>query len=186
MVPGQGILLIEDNCFHRARWESRLAALDFRAFASVADLVAASPDIDRIVFLDYELEDGRTAEENARTLFKMGFRTIFITTAHDPGALEPIDGISGVVAKEPPAWLLPKDAIGEKFSKLSLEERKRLSALMDEEARRKLGRRLVEFQSRMWELPEIVVDSWERAIFEGVSDQDLINRIEESKSYASE
>jgi len=186
VTVNQGILLIEDNVFHRARWENRLASLEFRAFGTIEALVAASPDVDQIVFLDYELEDGRTAEENARKLFALGFQTVFITTAHDPGVLEPIPGISGVVSKEPPAWLLPENAIGEKFSKLTLEERKRLGAIMDEAARQKMKQRLLEFQNEMLRLPEIVVNCWERAIFEGVSDQDLKKRIEDSWSYASE
>lgn len=104
------VYLIDDCHFNRAHWEKRLGHLNFRAFASVDEaarhLGEAPLSENALIFLDYELQDGSDPARNAERVLSLGFRTLFITTAHDAAAIEPIAGVSGVINKEPPSWLL--------------------------------------------------------------------------------
>ncbi len=102
--------LIDDNVFHRSKWEKALSHLEFKSFRDVNEFARQFPvpqaRENTIVFLDYELNDGSHAVENAQKVLSLGFKTLFITTAHDVRSLEPVPGISGVLSKEPPEFLL--------------------------------------------------------------------------------
>jgi len=184
----QSILLIDDNVFHRSNWQRTLSGLNFSPFRSLAEFESHSSSLsareNHIVFLDYELDDGSLAKENARKILELGFKNLFITTAHDPQAIDPIEGISGVVSKSPPSWLSPRKPLKREFTKLSADEQKNLVKDMSAGAKKRFKQRLGELLHVQVE--EIVHDTWERAIFESVSDQELIHRLEAARSHASE
>src|SRR4051812_6110383 len=104
--------LIDDCIFTRQHWETKLRSRNFKAFSSIRELrayVEGASFANAIVFLDYEMNDGSHASDNAQLLFTWGFKTVFITTAHHPDAIEPVAGVCGIISKDPPEWLVPHE-----------------------------------------------------------------------------
>jgi CheY-like chemotaxis protein len=81
-------------------------------FASIADFYAAQATIDRAtpIFLDSDLGDGVAGEHEAKGLYQdLGFRNIYLATAHAPSDFHPVPWLAGIVGKTPP-WLRPRTA----------------------------------------------------------------------------
>lgn len=109
-LPRVRTILIDDNVFTRSEWQKALSHLDFLAFPNYREFsrqfFAPQSHENTLVFLDYELNDGSSAKDNVPKLLALGFKNIFLTTAYDSRAIEPIVGISGILTKEPPNFLL--------------------------------------------------------------------------------
>jgi hypothetical protein len=73
------------------------------AFKSVDEFLEGSSTLDRSVpiYIDSNLGNGIRGEVEAKRLFDLGFKNIYLATGYEPDKFPNLPYLSGVVEKEP-------------------------------------------------------------------------------------
>ena len=99
-------ILIDDDPLVRMSWSSAARAKNknLRVSASPKEFIDDSDSIERstTIFIDSHLAEGIRGEIEARRLFMMGFRNIFLATADINQSVSTMPWIKDIVGKSPP------------------------------------------------------------------------------------
>ena len=102
-------VLIDDDQLAHMSWQ--LASFEFnrsfKGFRSVGDFDAFKGNLDpkSKIFVDSDLGNGMKGEIIAESLFKDGFKNLYLATGHQPDHFPKMDFIKGIIGKEPPTDL---------------------------------------------------------------------------------
>jgi len=189
------IVLLDDDEQVCSHWKRRCnqAKRTIRTFRYRRDLWMAINEIHRTatLFIDKNLQGKTTGIAISKYFFKNGFQNIFLSTAEDPKNQPHMPWIRGIVGKTPPPWLFDTD-----FAKpLARDERDLMLTNMS-------SAQLAVYKARMehflmvahgqpsgalpgpdftgFNLPEAVLNAWERGITQSFSDEQIRLSIEDA------
>lgn len=99
-------VLVDDDELVRKVWAlaAKRAGKRLTAFRTTAECLEAAARLDRgtEIYLDSQLGPEERGEDLALELHARGFSRIYMATGRDPGALQSLPWLAGVVGKEPP------------------------------------------------------------------------------------
>ncbi len=99
-------ILIDDDKLMHINWKLQFekAGKDLLTFYSVADFVRKASDIDQtsIIYIDSNLSNEIKGELESEQIYRMGFKTIFLSTGYSDFDLKLYPWIKGVLGKSPP------------------------------------------------------------------------------------
>jgi len=183
--------LIDDNPFVRSAWQQTFAerGRNIVVYADSQTFVAEGlfkTYRDAPIFVDVELSDGISGLDLARWLHEReGHKNIFLTTCHDSSQFGREQFIAGIIDKNPPQWLFQRSY---DIKKLGTVERRELLTNMTAELKQQFTIRIAQFYDAIYGnefgslllgdgtgqfYPELVIDAWERGIYESLSDYEL-------------
>ena len=197
----QQIVLIDDDINVCEHWERRLSRatrriLTFNSARQFNESSGAIP-VSSLIFVDQNLSDGVDGVAVSRDLFTNGFRELYLCTSHHPEQFKSLSWIKGVVGKIPPGWLFEDEIT----SPLSSAERKNLVAGMTSDNLNLYKTRMEHFLNVAhgqdsgvfagpsmdgFGLPDVVMNAWERAIAQGLSDETIKARVDHAWRVANQ
>ena len=73
-------------------------------YSSVEEFITVINEytIDTIIYIDSDLDQGIRGEIEAKKLFDLGFKEIYLATGHAPNRFKNIPYIKSIIGKEPP------------------------------------------------------------------------------------
>lgn len=195
----QSVYFVDDDIFHRINWQRYLChSFQFHSFSSVSELLKTTQELkdkdSALIVVDFELEDGSNFVSNCARILNNGFKKIFVSTAYHCEQIEVPSGVLGVIGKIPPDWMIKALKQNSKpehhiLTKLTSSERCALLQKLSESEKIRLRTQLGEYYIRCYgsdhhldqgPWPEMVMNTWERAIFEGVNENELSLRLEKA------
>jgi hypothetical protein len=102
-------VLIDDDDLIHLTWKGVALSSNTNliSFFDVSSFLEKSRDIDHDspIFIDSNLGNGLRGQDFVSEIKALGYKKIFIATGYSPETLGSIDGIMGIVGKEPPPFL---------------------------------------------------------------------------------
>lgn len=192
MMPTE-IVLIDDDESVRSYWERRCQALSksILTFGKRSDLMRSIVKINQSanLFIDKNFRGKSSGIDLSKFLFRSGFKNLYLCTAEPATAQSAVKWVKGIVGKAPPGWLFEDNL----SSPLSFEEREHLISVMSPEQLRVYKTRMEDFLNTLhgqetglfagpgltgFNMPECVMNAWERAITACADDDELRRSIE--------
>jgi len=184
----EDIILLDDEELVRSYWERRFhhARRAIRIFRDPAQLIEAAASIhhNAMLFIDKNLGKQVSGLSFSKHLFDLGYKTIYVSTAEDLMLQPQVDWIKGFIGKTPPYWLFKNQLT----APLNSAERNALISQMSPqqlETYRQRIQKYLEISYGMdsgafagpslhgFNIPEVVMHTWERAITLSMSDEDI-------------
>ena len=192
MTPSE-IVLIDDDESVRSYWEHRCHALSksILTFGKRSDLMRhiASINHSATLFIDKNFKGKATGLGLSKFLFRSGFKNLYLCTAEPTAAQGAVKWVKGIVGKAPPDWIFE-----EVLAKpLSFAEREQLIATMTPLQLKVYKTRMADFLNTLhgmdtglfagpdlngFNMPTVVLNTWERAITMSFNDPDLRTAVE--------
>ncbi len=99
------LVLIENEEMHRLTWRlwARKHGFQIQTFSSAEDFLNRARHIEKSVplFLDFNLDNGKTAQDYIPQLRRLGFDNIILVTSHQDLAKNKFVGVQAIVGKDP-------------------------------------------------------------------------------------
>lgn len=182
------IVLIDDDESVRSFWEHRCHALckSILTFGKRSDLMRhiASINYSATLFIDKNFRGKATGLDLSKFLFRSGFKNLYLCTAEPAEEQIDIKWVKGVVGKSPPDWLFAENLA----KALSVTEREQLISTMTPAQLKVYKTRMGDFLNTLhgmdtglfagpdlsgFNMPTVVLNTWERAITMSVDDHEL-------------
>jgi hypothetical protein len=182
------IVLIDDDETVRSYWEHRCHALSksILTFGKRSDLMRNILNINdsATLFIDKNFSGKATGLDLSKFLFRSGFKNLYLCTA-EPAAIQGVvKWVKGIVGKAPPDWLFEETLA----KPLSFAEREQLISTMTPLQLKLYKTRMRDFLNTLhgmdtglfagpdlngFNMPTVVLNTWERAITLSVDDNEL-------------
>lgn len=99
-------VLIDNDELIRMSWQmsAQKSKQSLFVFSNTQDFVLESSKFSKqtTIYIDYELDDNKNGLEESKSLFDLGFKSIYLATGYTASTIKLPEHIIGIVGKRPP------------------------------------------------------------------------------------
>ena len=106
IMSASKVILIDNDTLMHQLWalSCKKKGLDFYAFFTVDEFLTSEhkTDLSCEVYIDFDLGNGLTGDQESKKLFDLGFESIILATGHHPSEIHQPQWIKKIIGKRPP------------------------------------------------------------------------------------